>query len=193
MNRILFALLLWLGSTSATAHEGHHDENLKAAPLLAGASVWQLNSAWKDQNGASVTLASLTGKPLLVAMLYTRCKTACPIITDDLKAVAAELMRKGRLVDVAIFSLDSFHETPASLSAYAKKRNLPANWRLYTGNADSVSELAGALGVRYKRLKDGEYIHSNVIYYVNKDGEVAAQKEGLNSPSEEFIKKIARP
>jgi protein SCO1/2 len=185
--KFLIPLMLVFSQISA-AHEGHEGhEALKAKAPLPGASVFQLDSEWKNQNGEKTKLSELRGKPRLVAMLYTRCDTACPLIAEDLKETAAEA---GGKTGAAIFSLDSFRETPESLKAFAKKRKLPPEWELFTADADAVAGLAAALGVRYKRLPNGDFLHSNVIYLLNAEGEIVAQKEGIKSPRAEFVKKI---
>lgn len=171
-------------------HEGHegHGEELALIPRLSDASVLQLDTSWKNQNEKSTKLSELNGKPRLLVMLYTRCETACPLIVEDLKQIYRKLDSKK--IEVSIFSFDSFKETPKSLLDFATKRKLPSEWMLYTADANAVSELAAALGVRYKRLASGDFIHSNVIFYLNDRGEIAAQKEGLKTSDAEFIKQI---
>lgn len=188
MRSLLFATLFF--SQMMFAHE-HHEAEMKAKPAMSGASIFQLGSVWKNQRGESVNLSTLKGKPRLVVMLFTRCETACPLLVEDLKDITKEVdeKRAGKM-DVSIFSLDSFRETPESLMAFSIKRKLPANWELHTSNADAVAELAAALGVRYKRLPNGDFIHSNVIYLLNSEGEILAQKEGIKSPRAEFVKRI---
>lgn len=188
MKTVLAAVFLSIGLVFA--HEGHHAESMKATSPHTGGSIWQLDSEWKDQNGSSIKLSSLVGKPALVVMLYTKCKTACPVLTDDLKEMYSSLKTGGHEVEVAVFSFDSKSETPTSLKEFKRKRSLPENWQLLTSTESSVAELAGALGVRYKRLKDGEYIHSNVIFLLDKNGDIAAQKEGLNTDSKDFLEKV---
>jgi protein SCO1 len=187
--KLVFFLTLLFSQLSA-AHDGHGPD-LKATAPLPGASIFQLESEWKNQRGESVKLASLRGSPRLVVMLFTRCDTACPLIVEDLKEIAKDVdAKRTTKIDVSIFSLDSFRETPASLSAFSLKRKLPSHWGLFTSNADAVAELAASLGVRYKRLPSGDFIHSNIIYFLNSNGEVVAQKEGIKSSRGEFIKKI---
>lgn len=191
-------MLIVIFSQPAFAGDGHkhgheHASDLKAQASPAGASILQLGSTWQSQRGESIKLTTLGGKARLVVMLYTKCETACPLIVEDLKQIAAEIdAKRTSRVEVSIFSLDSFRETPESLMSFSVKRKLPSHWGLFTSNADAVAELAAALGVRYKRLQNGEFIHSNVIYFLNSDGEIVAQKEGLKTPRTEFIKQIKK-
>lgn len=187
--KLIFSMLL-VFSRISLAHENHGAE-LKAQPTLPGTSIFHLESEWKNQKGVSAKLTSLRGSPRLLVMLYTRCDTACPLIVEDLKEIAKEVDTKQKnKVNVSIFSLDSFRETPESLRTFSEKRKLPSHWGLFTSNADAVAELAAALGVRYKRLPNGDFIHSNIIYFLNGNGEITAQKEGIKTPQGEFVKKI---
>lgn len=189
--KILILFLLTFPQLSF-AHGDHHDE-MSASKPVSGKSIFQLDSKWKNQKGDVVSISDLQKNPRLLVMLYTKCETACPLIVEDLKDIAKELGNdKKRNFEVSIFSLDSFRETPESLAAFSVKRSLPSTWELYTSNADAVAELAAALGVRYKRLKNGDFIHSNVIYYLNGKGEIIAQKEGIKTPRGEFIKTIQK-
>lgn len=197
MNLILLAVMTLFSTSFAHEehggqHGGQHQE-MKASAPLTGTSILQLGTSWKNQHGENINLKDLQGKNRLVAMIFTRCETACPLIVEDLKGIAAELDSKSSYpIEVSIFSLDSFRETPKSLLDFAAKRKLPSHWTLLTSNAEAVAELAAALGVRYKRLQNGDFIHSNVIYFLNKSGEIAAKKEGLRTPSGDFIKQIRK-
>ncbi len=189
--KFLFCIFLFFNQ-AAIAHEGHTDELMANAPLT-GTSVLQLGSTWVNQKGEKVKLADLRGMGRLVVMLFTRCDTACPLIVEDLKEIAADIdSKQSKPTAVSLFSLDSIRETPESLLAFSVKRKLPLHWELLTSNADAVAELAASLGIRYKRLQNGDFIHSNVIYFLNKNGEVAAHKEGLKTLRAEFIKEIKK-
>ncbi len=195
MRLVLFFAALF--PILAFAH--NHHEDLKASPTLTGASLYQLDSTWRDQNNHSVKLSELQGEGKqeaqgrLVVMLYTGCQTSCPLIVEDLKGIAEELqILKLDRVQVSLFSLDSGRETTETLKAFALKRKLPQSWTLYTSQANEVAELAAALGIRYKRLQNGEFIHSNVIFFLNNRGEILARKEGLNSPRKNFVEQIQK-
>jgi protein SCO1/2 len=191
MKALVLVVLIF--SQISFGHEAHHHhgDELTAQSPLPETSILQLGSEWKNQKGQSVKLSNLQGSPRLVVMLFTRCETACPLIVEDLKALTKQLKEKQKeKIKVSFFSLDSFRETPESLATFSAKRKLPQDWELYTSNADAVSELAAALGVRYKRLPNGDYIHSNVIYLLNANGEIIAQKDGIKSPGAEFVKQM---
>ena len=45
-------------------------------------SVYHLPAVWTTQNGDNIELKDLKGNVLVVVMIYTSCKTACPILID---------------------------------------------------------------------------------------------------------------
>ena len=153
-------------------------------------SVYNLNSTWTDQTGQSVQLQDLAEAPRLVAMLYTRCTTTCPLVLEDIQSILKDLPEEmSQKIRLTIFSIDSERETPASLKDFAKKKKLDERWQLLTSDASSVSTLAAALGVRYKKIGT-EYTHSNSIFLWSEKGQVLAQKDGLRTPRQAFVSKI---
>ncbi|HNS42581.1 MAG TPA: SCO family protein, partial [Taishania sp.] len=58
-------------------------EQPKVVEELPSDSIFNLTSNWQDQNGKDLKLADLRGKTLVVVMIYTTCKSACPILVSD--------------------------------------------------------------------------------------------------------------
>lgn len=141
-------------------------------------SVYDLDAEWRDQQGRARTLASLRGRPQLVAMIYTHCATTCPLTVADMKRIE----RAAGAADVGflLVSLDPDRDSSARLAAFAREHDLaPARWTLLSGRDDAdVRELAAALGVRYRRLSPDELAHSNTLTLLDASGEVAWQRAG---------------
>src|SRR5690606_34178887 len=97
-----------------------------------------------------IQLKELAGKPHLVAMLYTRCQTACPMIVNEILLVQKDMPKKTEPLSVVVFSFDSKYESPATMTEFIKKRKLGSNWRILKSDKSAVTEIAAVLGVRYK-------------------------------------------
>lgn len=196
--KTLVILLLFLSQMSFAhdakmhgAHSSHHGhEDLEPGKAVPGTSLYQLEGQWMDSTGKTVELKSLAGEKRLIAMLYTRCQTACPLLVDNILQVISKLPKKSQNIKVTLFSFDSDYEKPETLSHFKKMRKLGANWEVMKSDADTVAELAAALGVRYKKLPKGEFIHSNSIFLLDSQGVVATQKDGLNTDDKAFVKAI---
>ena len=152
----------------------------RPAPL-SGQSIYQVRTAWTDMDGKSVQLRSLRGKPVALAMVYTNCTTACPLILADLKRIESALSPEARgRVWFALFSFDSERDRPEVLKKFASAHDLdPSRWRLYHGDRAAVRELAMVLGIRYKKDARGDFDHSNVISILDPEGVIRHQQLGL--------------
>lgn len=148
-------------------------------------SLYDLPSTWRDQRGAAVRLPVLAGKVRVVAMVYTSCHAACPLIVADLKRIEASLPAARRDdVGFVLVSLDPARDTPGRLAEWAARTQLdPTRWTLLAGDDDSVRELSAALGVRYQAQADGERAHTNAITVLDATGAVAHQQLGLGDPA----------
>src|SRR5690606_9624451 len=139
----------------------------KAVKPAPGSSITHLESKWKNKDGQELSISKLVVRPQLVAMMFTRCETACPLIVEDLKAVVNQLASsQQKQITVSIFSIDP-KETVDDLKNFAVKRKLPVTWNVYASNENAIAEMAAALGVRYKLMSNGDYIHSNIIYFLD--------------------------
>ena len=152
-----------------------------SAPPLSARSVYQLDAAWTNDGGAPVRLAALRGKPVMLAMVFTHCEYACPILVQDIQRLRAALPETAReKAEIVLVSFDTERDTPAALKAYRERAGLDAHWTLLRGDQDAVQELAMLLGVKFKRDARGQFAHSNLVTILNAGGEIVHQHAGLN-------------
>ena len=160
-------------------------------------SLYLLDSKWTSDVGREIKLGALRGRPQVVAMFFTHCEYACPILVGELKAIEGRLPPEvlGK-VDFLLVSIDSKRDTPAELAAFREKRRLTRErWTLLRGEADDVRELAALLGVNYAEDTRGQFAHTNLITLLNAEGEIAFQHAGLKqdpAPLIAAIEKAAR-
>ena len=176
-------------SVSAAAFAG-----APASPkALPGDSVLQLTDQFSDQQGHPFTLAQRRGHVQLVAMFYSSCPYACPLLVDSGKGVehalsAAELAQ----LRLLYLSIDPARDDTKKLAALAAKRKLdPARWTLARTDEAGVRRTAAVLGVRYRKLANGEFNHSSVLILLDRDGRVLARTEKLGAvPDPAFVAKV---
>ncbi|MDB6151127.1 MAG: SCO1/SenC [Chthoniobacter sp.] len=144
-------------------------------------SLYLLDSIWTSDVGRQIKLGALRGRPQIVALFFTHCEYACPILVGELKAIETKLPAGVlRNVDFLLVSIDSKRDTPAELAVFREKRELLRDrWTLLRGGADDVRELAALLGVNYAEDSRGQFAHTNLITLLNADGEIAFQHAGL--------------
>jgi len=144
-------------------------------------SIYQLESEWITQSGEKFSIGILKGKPVVLTMFYASCTYACPILINDMKRIEASIdsdeLKNYKFV---LFSIDPEKDKPEVLAAVVKKNNLDTKrWTLLTGSKDDVMELAALIGFKFKKDEKG-YSHSNLITFINDEGEIVHQQVGLN-------------
>ena len=155
------------------------------------ASIYQLESRWTRADGERIKLSTLRGKVRVVAIFYSSCEYACPIIVGRMKAVQAAIPEGKRdAAGFVLISMDTAHDDPARLAAYAKRMELEGDWTLLHGSDGDVRELAALLGFRYRLEQDGGYSHSNMITVLDREGRVNHQSIGLDTDVSDAVKAV---
>jgi protein SCO1/2 len=96
-----------------------------------------------------------------------------------------------RRLQLLYISLDPQRDTPATLAALASKRGLDAQWSLATPRVQDVRSVAGVLGVRYRRLADGQFNHTSALLLLDRDGRIVARTERIGGAADpDFIASV---
>ncbi len=161
------------------------------APLSAR-SLYQLDATWTDDAGQPASLATSRGRPVVLAMFFASCGYACPVLVSDMarlrELLPAEVRAETRLV---LVSFDTERDTPAVLKDFRERSALDDGWVLLRGEDAPVQELAMLLGVKFKRDANGQFSHSNLITVLDREGEVAYQRNGLMGDMSETAKAVS--
>ncbi|MBN8549343.1 MAG: SCO family protein [Deltaproteobacteria bacterium] len=157
-------------------------------------SLYLVPFEWKDQAGRSLDMSSFKGKPVVLTLAYTKCKTACPLTMQRIKNVAGALKNKVPDAQFVIVSLDPKNDTPETLAKFKEQYKLDdARWHLLTGSEADVRKLAVLLGYSFQQQAgDGEIAHSNKIFGLDKEGRIATELEGLGSDIAPFVGEVTR-
>lgn len=151
-----------------------------AAAALSTSSLYQLDGGFENDRAQEVRLAALRGRPVLLAMFFSTCTYACPMIVSDLTRIRAALPAPLRdELAIVLVSFDVARDTPAQLARFRAERSLDDAWTLLHGSDATVAELAALVGVKYRREADGQFAHSNLITVLNREGEIVHQRAGL--------------
>jgi protein SCO1 len=156
----------------------------------ASESIFMMTDTFQTQNKKNIVLASLTGQPTLIGMIFTNCSYACPKITAQMKNIADKLKADGKEANFVLVSFDSERDNPRQLKMFASMMNLDDSWILLHGSEQTVRTLSVLLNVQFEKDAEGNFSHSNVISVLDKNGVLAFQKEGLEADQKETVNKI---
>ena len=155
-------------------------EPLAADKPMTARSLYQFDAIWTNDAGRPVRLSTFRSRPVVVAMFFTSCEYACPMIVADMERIRRLLPEEARAkTQFVLVSFDTARDTPAALKAYRERMSLDDAWTLLRGDDSAVQDLAMLLGVKFKRDARGQFAHSNLITILNPEGEIAHQHAGL--------------
>lgn len=98
--------------------------------------------ALKDQSGHERHATELDGKVTVVAFLFTRCTSICPMLVESMANFQRRLGADARRVQFLGFSVDPTHDTPEVMTEYLRQRGTPHDFKFLTGDAPEIHRVA---------------------------------------------------
>ncbi|NEN25780.1 SCO family protein [Cryomorpha ignava] len=155
-------------------------------------SIYNLPSTWTTQNGKDIELKDLQGDVVVMVMIYTTCKAACPRLVADMRNIQSQVPgANNKNVKYVLVSIDPETDTPERLKQFAIDNEMDSNqWVFLRGSENDTREFAAVLAVSYKAISPIDFSHSNIISVFDKQGVLVHQKEGLGVDSKETLASI---
>ncbi|MCB9426516.1 MAG: SCO family protein [Flavobacteriales bacterium] len=162
--------------------------------VISEESIFNLTSKWKTEENETLELKDLKGKALVMVMIYTSCKAACPRLVADMRNIESQIPKKNsQKIRFVLISIDPKTDTPSRLKNFAQENHMDApQWTFLQGTESGVREFANVLAVKYKQISPIDFSHSNIISVFNPKGELIHQQEGLNIDNQETVETIIK-
>lgn len=157
-------------------------------------SIFNLTSNWNTEEGEVIQLEDLKGKTLVMVMIYTTCKAACPRLVADMRNIESKIPKENiENLRFVLVSIDPKVDTPTRLKEFAIENEMDGEqWTFLQGNESGVREFANVLAVKYKQISPMDFSHSNIISVFNTKGELIHQQEGLGVDNKETVEAILK-
>jgi|SRR5690554_1560569 len=169
-------------------------EESEVSAELSDLSIYHLPSTWTSHRGKEMQLEELKGKVVVMVMIYTTCKAACPRLIADMQSIK-KVLPEDRMEDLqmVLVSIDPEVDTPERLETFSKESKMyDEPWLFLRGSEEDTREFAAVLAVNYKRISPIDFSHSNIISVFNREGELEHQQEGLGVNNDKTIEAIKR-
>lgn len=139
-----------------------------------------------DEQGMAVRLGQLARAPVILSLVYYRCKNSCDfLLTGEAAALAAMDAKPG--LDYLALTV-SFDDREGPEDARAAKRvalesmqkPFPVDgWRFLTGSEGDLGRLTDAVGFRYARTDDG-FDHPLGLIILSPSGKIVRYMNGAD-------------
>lgn len=147
-----------------------------------------------NQNGVTVNWDSLKGKIVIADLFFTHCPTICPVMTANMKRLAASLNngqrvgdRTNQQVHFISFSIDPERDSVERLKYWANRFQInPEQWWLLTGNKKEIYDYAIKEMMIF--AEDGQgidtsFIHSDRFVLIDSSRHLRGFYNGMDSSS----------
>lgn len=120
---------------------------------------------WTDDTGRARQLSELSGYPLVLLPIYTRCRSACVQNVDRLKEVLADSDTDITRSRVLLFSFDAT-DNSGTLAKYRQRENIPLGWSIGTASQANIDALLDSIGVQVGKA-GVEFTHPNILIFLD--------------------------
>ncbi len=190
MNRHLLTLACVVLALPVLAQ----DYDRKAAVEVSQAVIGQAlgEHQLRDIHGQSFDLSSLSGKPLVISMIYTSCHHVCPRITQNLARtvdIAQEALGDGAFNVVSV-GFDWRVDTPDRMRQYAIQQGADApNWHFLAADEASVTRLSETIGFQFYPSAKG-FDHMAQTTVIDSDGVIYRQVYGVDIDTQSLVEPL---
>lgn len=159
---------------------------------ISDLSIYNLPEKWTNQDGKDIELKELRGKVLVMVMIYTSCKAACPRLVADMRNIEERIPKELKeKVTFVLVSIDPEVDTPERLKSFAIENEMDGDqWVFLRSDEERTREFSAVLAVNYKKISPIDFSHSNIISVFNAEGEMTFQQEGLGVSYDKTVAKI---
>ena len=147
-----------------------------------------------DQNGKTVSLESLKGKPMVVDFIYTSCPGPCLMETAKLANVALRLGNDmGSKVTIVSISVDPEHDGPKQLLEYSRQQGADEKgWYFLTGGPADVDRALAGFKLSRQVEPDGSVGHMIAVMLIGPDGRVLHEYNGEAVKAQDIVDDVRK-
>jgi protein SCO1/2 len=162
------------------------------ASELPETSIYHLDVELTDQHGTTRSLDTYRGHAVVLSMFYATCPNVCPVLISTIQRMERKLSADERAkLRVILVSVDPETDTPEILSQVAARHRIDLDrWQLARATPRDVRKIAAVLGVKYRKLPDGEFSHTTILTLVDADGVVRAHSAKIPGIDDSFFQAI---
>ena len=177
---LLASLALTLGiGTAAQAHENHAAGATALTRSERNYTLPALKLTRADGKRVALAEAIDDGRPVLLNFIYTSCNAICPVTSQVFVELREKLGAERDRINMVSISIDADQDTPATLTAYARRYGSAGVWAHYTGRSADMVELQRA----FDAWRGDKMNHQPTTYLRAAPGKPWVRLDGFYSPT----------
>ncbi|MDA0165161.1 SCO family protein [Solirubrobacter ginsenosidimutans] len=102
----------------------------------------------RDQDGKTVTSASLRGKPVVFAFIYSTCRDTCPAQVQTIRGALDDFPGSADKVRVIGISVDPANDTPKRAQSFLLKQQMTGRMQFLLGSRAQLKPVWDAFAIQ---------------------------------------------
>src|SRR6266700_3893488 len=126
-----------------------------------------------DQNGHTMSLASLRGKVVVLEFMDPHCTDICPIVSQEFVYANRELGPLAGKVVFAAVNVNQYFNSPQAMQSYSKAHQLGsiASWHFFTGSVPAMRKVWRDYHIQVEApSRNAAVAHTSAIYFIKGSG-----------------------
>jgi cytochrome oxidase Cu insertion factor (SCO1/SenC/PrrC family) len=126
-----------------------------------------------DQNGHTMSLASLRGKVVVLEFMDPHCTDICPIVSQEFVDAYHQLGARAGSVVFAAINVNQYHATVANMATFtnAQRLNTIPGWHFFTGPVPTLKTAWRDYDVEVQAPNpNADIIHTSAVYFIDAQG-----------------------
>ncbi len=126
-----------------------------------------------DQNGHTMSLASLRGKVVVLEFMDPHCTDICPIVSQEFVDAYHQLGGRAGKVVFAAINVNQYHATVANMATFssAQRLNTIPSWHFFTGSVPALQTAWRNYNIEVEAPNpNADIIHTSSVYFIDAQG-----------------------
>ena len=166
---LLYTRLASLATSGASASQRAVQQALQAGTDLGATPAPAITL--KDQTGATISLAQFLGHPVVLTFFDSVCPHAeCSLMAQYLNWTAQDLGAKSKDIAWVAVSVNPWHDTPASATAFLRAHQVTVPFHYLIGTPDQLAPVWSSYHMQATEQPDGIVLHTTGVYVLDAQG-----------------------
>ena len=126
-----------------------------------------------DQDGRTLSLASLRGKVVVLEFMDPHCTDICPIVSQEYVDAYRDLGPLAGKVVLAAVNVNQYHAAISDMMAYSREQRLNTipSWHFLTGPVTDLRKVWDGYDIAVQAPSpDADIVHTSAVYFIDPAG-----------------------
>ncbi len=184
--KLVIAIFIGLFSIESFGQTALFDKQMQVSFEEKQGQYVALDTKLVNENGDTVLLKDVLGKPAILNLVYYQCAGTCsPLMFGISKFIDAIDLKPGADYEVLTISFDPSERIDLGIkkkAAYVsmmKNKEAAKYWRFFVSDSADIAKLTKSVGFNYEKINN-QYIHPTGLIALGPDGKIIRYLRGID-------------